>query len=142
MTVNNGSNDPNIQKRLNDFNEKLEILLGEEGRLSEEVENRGSELYKKFERERRALIERHNEEVSQLKVRIQQMSSQQHISNIDNYSITVKKAGPINPDNIYSDQLQFYRDKNKELEERIDSHITVNKELKDALESLMKGDND
>lgn len=38
-----------------------------------------------------------------------------------------------NVDSVYNEQLQFYREKNQELEERVDNHIRVNKELKDSI---------
>jgi len=42
-------------------------------------------------------------------------------------------------DNVFNEQLQFYREKNQELEERVNDHIRVNKELKDSIEVLMRG---
>jgi predicted RNase H-like nuclease (RuvC/YqgF family) len=41
-----------------------------------------------------------------------------------------------------SEQLNFYKEKNRELEERVDTHIKVNKELKDKLENIIKGGSD
>jgi phosphoglycerate-specific signal transduction histidine kinase len=41
-------------------------------------------------------------------------------------------------DGIYNEQIQFYRQKNQELEERVDDHIRVNKDLKDHIASLIR----
>ena len=43
---------------------------------------------------------------------------------------------------VYSDQIIFYKEKNQELEERVDSHIKVNRDLRESIERLLKGHND
>ncbi len=40
---------------------------------------------------------------------------------------------------VYNEQILFYKEKNQELEEMVENHIKVNKELKDYVEKLMKG---
>lgn len=42
--------------------------------------------------------------------------------------------------NIYADQIGYYKLKNKELEDRVDSLLALNKELKDKLEQYMRPD--
>jgi hypothetical protein len=44
----------------------------------------------------------------------------------------MKKSVIINNEG-YSEELHFYKDKNKELEGRVDNHIRVNKDLKERL---------
>lgn len=40
-------------------------------------------------------------------------------------------------DHSHAEELAFYKDKNKELEERVNNHIAVNKNLRDRLEYLL-----
>lgn len=66
---------------------------------------------------------------------------QRYCSSLENfqsnsvYNVTSQTKTVVN-DNIkgvYSEQLTYYREKNKELEDRIDSHIKLNRELKEKL---------
>lgn len=43
---------------------------------------------------------------------------------------------------MYAEQLNYYKEKNKELEERIDEHIKINKELKEKLEAALRSGGD
>jgi hypothetical protein len=43
---------------------------------------------------------------------------------------------------VYTEQLAYYKEKNTELKDRIDSHIRLNKELKEKLEGLSRGGED
>lgn len=38
----------------------------------------------------------------------------------------------------FSEEINFYKEKNKELEERVNSHIATNKNLKERLEYLLE----
>jgi hypothetical protein len=54
------------------------------------------------------------------------------------YSVSSNKAITCNDQikGVQSEQLAYFREKNKELEERVDSNIRLNKELKEKLEKL------
>jgi cyclopropane fatty-acyl-phospholipid synthase-like methyltransferase len=43
---------------------------------------------------------------------------------------------------VYNEQIVFYKEKNQELEDRVDNHIKVNKDLRESIERLLKGQND
>lgn len=116
-----------VNQRLNDFHKKLEEVISEHQLVDYNLT--GDELYRRMERERRLLIEKHNEEVSQLKVRILELEG--HSS-----AVLPKKYSNINQ--IFNEQLDFYREKNLELEQRVESHIKVNRELKESIEVLLK----
>lgn len=58
-----------LKERLTDFNQRLEEVIGEH--FSGDLALNGqSELFKKYERDRRQLIEKYNEEITQLKLKI------------------------------------------------------------------------
>ena len=68
-----------MKERLADFNHRLDELIGHSTFTAElSSEQASSDLFKKYERDRRKLIERHNEEISQLKLQLLQL--QQHSS--------------------------------------------------------------
>lgn len=41
-------------------------------------------------------------------------------------------------ENSFGEEINFYKEKNKELEERVNSHISVNKNLRERLEYLLQ----
>jgi len=41
-------------------------------------------------------------------------------------------------DQSNSEEIRFYKEKNKELEERVNSHIAVNKNLRERLEYVLE----
>lgn len=87
------------------------------------------------------LIKRHNKEIRALQARM--VDLQRYCSHLEHYqgtSSTVINNNTIIDNNkmIVNEQVIYYKEKNKELEERIDSHIKLNKELKEKLESLLK----
>lgn len=57
-----------VRERLTDFNHRLEEVIGEN--FNGEISYEQNELFKRYERDRRKLIEKHNEEITQLKVKI------------------------------------------------------------------------
>lgn len=62
-------------------------------------------MYKKYERDRRLLIETYNEEITQLKMRILELQSQP-----SEYRYSSTKV--LSPENVFNEQIQFYREKN------------------------------
>lgn len=62
------TNSYHVNQRLADFHKKLEEVISEN--LVVDYSLTGDELYRRMERDRRLLIEKHNEEITQLKVKI------------------------------------------------------------------------
>jgi hypothetical protein len=62
---------PEVKQRLNDFNKKLEEIIGEH------LPNISNELYNQYERDRKLLIEKHKEETAQLKAKINELQQSQ-----------------------------------------------------------------
>jgi len=62
---------PDVKQRLSDFNKKLEEIIGEQ------LPNISNELYNQYERDRKLLIEKHNEEITQLKAKINELQQSQ-----------------------------------------------------------------
>jgi hypothetical protein len=50
----------------------------------------------------------------------------------------MKSKHLLRDDHSHAEELAFYKDKNKELEERVNSHIAVNKNLRERLEYLLE----
>ena len=112
-----------VKERLTDFNHRLEELIGGEG-TSMEINGEG-EMYKRYERDRRRLIEKHNEEITQLKVKILELQSSTGV----HISETTTNKFP-SAHSVYHEQILFYKEKNQELEDMVDNHIKVNKDLR------------
>ena len=91
------------------------------------------------------MIKRHNKEIRALQARM--VDLQRYCSALESHQ-TNSSSATFNIQNVsekikvvVNEQITYYREKNKELEERVDSHIKLNKELKERLESLLKNSN-
>jgi hypothetical protein len=94
------TNNTNVHQRLSDFHKKLEEVISEN--LVVDYSLTGDELFRRMERDRRLLIEKHNEEITQLKVRILEL---------EGHGGTLPKRYS-NINQIFNEQLDFYREKN------------------------------
>jgi hypothetical protein len=88
-----------------------------------------------FQRERATLLKKHRGEISGLQARL--IDLQRYCStlefmpnNTSTYSYTSNTKYLDSAKTVYAEQLNYYKEKNKELEERIDEHIKINKDLK------------
>ena len=98
-----------------------------------------------IERNKISLGKRHNKEIKALQARM--VDLQRYCSMLESFqggSTTVVNNTSVieNSKVIVNEQIVYYKEKNKELEERIDSHIKLNKELKERLESVLKNAGD
>jgi len=137
-----------IQKRLYEFNARLESLIG--GR--EFTYKPDQSLIEYLKEDRRILLERHDDEVHLLQNTILELQRQCSIiearsrdfpmiskptSSKTEVRTTVKLSAE--QEKLYRDQLNFFKDKNKELESRVDELLKINNDLKNRLDEMIRG---
>lgn len=103
-----------------------------------------------LQREKIAVVKRYNREIQSLQARIVDLQKYcaelEYSQNLNNYNYNANytefNISNIKSEekNIYADQMGYYKLKNKELEDRVDSLLALNKELKDKLEQYMRPD--
>lgn len=92
-------------------------------------------------------MKKHRAEISALQARmvdLQRYCSSLEVlpNNTSTYSYTSNSKYVDSAKGVYAEQLNYYKEKNKELEERIDEHIKINKELKEKLEGALRSGGD
>ena len=112
-----------IQKRLQDFNKKLEEMIQENRELEETGEFhshphrfKNDDLLKTFEKERITLIKRHRKEIVALQARM--VDLQRYCSSLENMgsngSVVINRQSINEQFKVIStDQVTYYREKNK-----------------------------
>lgn len=86
----------------------------------------------------------HHREIEALQARI--VDLQRYCSSLEfkegiatfDYSSSVRQSVESESKNMFAEQVEYYKGKNKELENRVDVLLGLNKELKDKLALYMK----